>query len=267
MCASVVALAIALVVALASCLPGGRATGGECRNGSAAPATTVGQGVSVSEQSPASSQAGMGSLSIRADLVQSFAVFAAALSLQLLLSKAVLCSMLVGEDLGASALCQLPLPMLALHVSTAMLLGFHTFWRKREGKPSGLASTLRQYTSLLGPLWGRSKDGRRDDNTLRTLQLYAVVAAAVHAGSMFATSFVEEEHQTVYFSVSTMHAIQLWCALRDMARVGLGTAGGRVDADRRETARTRAMAAVVLLACARLGRSYNQVRRVWGRLV
>lgn len=71
---------------------------------------------------------------------------------------------------------------------------------------------------------------------------FLMTACLVHAGSMFATSFVEEEHQTVYFTVSTLHFVQTLSSLRR------GDAGG-------------ALYPLALLACARVLRSYNQVKR------
>lgn len=65
------------------------------------------------------------------------------------------------------------------------------------------------------------------------------VAALAHAGSMFATSFVEEEHQTAYYTVSTLHFFQFVAALRTNWR--------------------DAWAPAILLICARVLRSYNQV--------
>jgi hypothetical protein len=74
--------------------------------------------------------------------------------------------------------------------------------------------------------------------------VFLLVAAATHAGSMFATSFVEEEHQTLYYTVSTLHLLQFVSALRTNPKAGVH--------------------ALVLLTCARVLRSYNQVSRCFG---
>jgi hypothetical protein len=70
-----------------------------------------------------------------------------------------------------------------------------------------------------------------------------LVASLAHAGSMFATSFVEEEHQTVYYTVSTLHMVQVMQAVRDKHW-------------------GRAACSVALMTCARLLRSFNQVRKI-----
>lgn len=70
-------------------------------------------------------------------------------------------------------------------------------------------------------------------------QCFFLVAAIVHACSMFSTSFVEEEHQTVYCIVSCLHLLQLLLALRNEPSM--------------------AWPPLIFLVCARVLRSYNQV--------